>query len=53
MDATAGEITAVFENGLGDVTVTAKFDSVCDGCANIFIDGESAGRVCLPDEVQL
>lgn len=53
VDATAGEITAVFENGLGDVTVTAKFDSVCDGCANIFIDGESAGRVCLPDEVQL
>jgi len=53
VDATAGEITAVFENGLGDVTVTAKFDSVCDGCANIFIDGESAGRVCLPEEVQL
>ena len=53
VDATAGEITAGFENCLGDVTVTAKFDSVCDGCANIFIDGESAGRVCLPDEVQL
>jgi len=53
VDATAGEITAVFNNGLGDVTVTASFDSVCDGCANITIDGEPAGRVCLPEEVQL
>jgi len=53
VDATAGEISGVFSNGLGEVTVTARFDSVCDGCASIFIDGEAAGRVCLPDEVQM
>jgi hypothetical protein len=53
LDATAGEITAVFGNGLGEVTVTARFDTVCDGCASIFIDGEAAGRVCLPEEVQM
>jgi hypothetical protein len=53
MDATAGEITAVFGNGLGEVTVTARFDTVCDGCASIFVDGEAAGRVCLPEELQM
>jgi hypothetical protein len=53
MDATGGEITAVFANGMGEVTVTARFDSVCDGCASIFVDGEAAGRVCLPEEVQM
>jgi hypothetical protein len=53
VDATGGEITAVFANGLGEVTVTARFDSVCDGCASIFVDGEAAGRVCLPEEVQM
>jgi hypothetical protein len=46
-------VFAVFANGLGEVTVTARFDSVCDGCASIFIDGEAAGRVCLPEEVQI
>jgi len=53
MGATAGEITAVFGNGLGEVTVTARFNSVCDGCASIFVDGEAAGRVCLPEEIQM
>ncbi|MEE2828861.1 MAG: hypothetical protein VX498_06715 [Myxococcota bacterium] len=51
VDATGGEITAMFENGQGAVTVTARFDSICDGCANILIDGESQGRTCLPDAI--
>ena len=52
VDATAGEITGMFQNGKGEVTVTARFDSICDGCATIFIDGEEAGRTCLPDALQ-
>jgi hypothetical protein len=49
LDATSGEITAIYKNPAGEVRVTAVFDDVCDGCADLYIDGVEEGRFCLPE----
>lgn len=46
-DAMGGQLTAIFENDLGSVEVTALFDDVCDGCANLVVDGVQQGKTCF------
>jgi hypothetical protein len=47
MDAVGGTVTAYFENEAGRTEVTATFDSVCDGCADISVDGIDQGQACF------
>ena len=49
MEPTGGELQMIFDNGLGRVRVDATFDSVCDGCAQLSIDGEPKGETCFGD----
>ena len=49
-DAMGGELTATFTNDHGTTEVTAKFDEVCDGCAQMFVDGADIGPVCFPTD---
>ncbi len=48
MDGIGGQMTAIFENPLGTVEVTARFDDECDGCAAVVVDGVEQGEVCFP-----
>jgi hypothetical protein len=45
-DAVGGELTAIYNNDMGRVEVTARFDDVCDGCADLVIDGQERGKTC-------
>ena len=46
-DAVGGQMTAIYENDMGSVEVTALFDDVCDGCATLVVDGVDQGRTCF------
>ncbi len=46
-DAVGGQLTAIFENDMGSVEVTALFDDVCDGCATLVVDGVEQGETCF------
>jgi hypothetical protein len=47
MDSVGGSLTAYFENEAGRTEVTATFDDVCDGCANVVVDGIDQGETCF------
>jgi len=47
LDAVGGTLTAVFENEAGHAEVTATFDDVCDGCAEVEVDGIAQGEACF------
>ena len=47
LDAVGGTVTAIFENEAGRTTVVATFDDVCDGCANVEVDGQDQGEACF------
>ena len=46
-DAVGGQMTAIYDNDMGGVEVTALFDDVCDGCATLVVDGVDQGRTCF------
>ncbi len=46
-DAVGGQLTAIYENDLGSVEVTALFDDVCDGCASLVVNGVEQGQTCF------
>ena len=46
-DAVGGTLTATFDNEAGRSSVTATFDDVCDGCANVVVDGIDQGEACF------
>ncbi len=49
MDGLGGELAAYYENSAGRVTVKAVFDDVCDGCSDLYVNDEFAGRSCFGD----
>ena len=48
-DARGGQLTARYTNESGTVEVVAIFDEVCDGCAQLIVDGVDRGRTCFPE----
>lgn len=53
MDGMGGELLMVFDNPAGRVTVETVFDDVCDGCADLYVDGEKMGESCFGDGATL
>jgi hypothetical protein len=53
MDGLGGELLMVFDNPAGRVTLETVFDDVCDGCADLYVDGEKMGESCFGDGMTL
>jgi|GEM_PF-2100280 len=49
MDSLGGELLMVFDNPAGRVTVETVFDDICDGCADLYVDGVQMGESCFGD----
>jgi hypothetical protein len=48
-DAMGGQLTARYSGEAGNVEVIALFDNLCDGCAQLIIDGVDQGQTCFPE----
>ena len=49
LDGVGGQLSLIHDSPVGRVTAITTFDEVCDGCANLEVDGEDYGRTCFGD----
>ena len=49
MDGLGGDVTLVHDSRAGRVTVKAVFDATCDGCADLYVDGQKQATSCFGD----